>query len=228
MWGANDVWQVEQGAVGGGLNLEYVKRSTCDVAGFQGLGQCVLIHQTAAGTVDDTHAFFRFGDVFGAEDVGGCIGEWHVQRDEISAGKQGIQLNLFNAHFVGTLFREEGVIGDNLHFQATRAVADDATNVACANHAERFAGQLNAHKLGFFPFARMRGCAGFWDLAGNGEHHGDGVFGGGDHVAKRRVHNDHTLFRGGRFVHVVGADTSATHHLEVVGRGEDFLGHFGG
>ena len=61
----------------------------------------------------------------------------------------------------------------------------------------------------------------------HGEHHRDGVFGGGDHVAERRVHDDHTFFRCGVFVDVVGADTGAGDNLEVGRVGEDRFGYFG-
>ena len=74
----------------------------------------------------------------------------------------------------------------------------------------------------------MRRCRGFGDLTRNGEHHRNGMFSGGDHVAERRVHHDHALLRGGDLVDVIRADACARDDLEVGGGAQDFLGHFGG
>ena len=48
------------------------------------------------------------------------------------------------------------------------------------------------------------------------------MFGRGDRVAERRVHDDNTAARGGRDIDIVDADTGAADDLEV-GRGSDQL-----
>ena len=153
--GTNNVWQVEQRVFFGGLFAEYVKRSACDVTRFQQVGQRNFVNQTTTGTVDDANAFFGFRKVLGRQDVTCAIGQWNVQRDEISACQQVVQLYFFDAHFVGFLFRQEWIERDNLHLQAKRAITDDAADVARADHAKCFAGQLDTHELRLFPFARM-------------------------------------------------------------------------
>mmetsp|Transcript_28774 Transcript_28774/g.54613 ORF Transcript_28774/g.54613 Transcript_28774/m.54613 type:complete len:268 (+) Transcript_28774:1277-2080(+) len=55
----------------------------------------------------------------------------------------------------------------------------------------------------------------FGDLAGDGEHHCNRMFGCGDHIAKGGVHDDHPLFAGRVLVDIVGADACATDNLEV-------------
>ena len=117
-----------------------------------------------------------------------------MQSDEISPQQQGLKRDFFNAHFIGFFFRQERIIGDHFHLQSTGPVTDDAANIARPDHTEGFAGQLNPHKFGFFPFAGMGRCAGFGDLAGDRKHHCNRMFGGGDHIAKGRVHDDHALF----------------------------------
>jgi hypothetical protein len=69
---------------------------------------------------------------------------------------------------------------------------------------------------------------GLGDLAGDGEHHRDGVLGGGDRVAEGRVHHDHALLGGGRDVDIVDADAGAADHLEVGRRRRAPSGDLGG
>ena len=151
-----------------------------------------------------------------------------MEGDEIGASQQFVQLDLFDTHLLGLFFAQEGVIGHDFHLEAPRAVANDAADVARADDAQRLAGQLNAHKLRFFPFARVGRGRRFGDLPCHGEHHRDGVFGSGDHVAEGRVHDDHTLFRRGFLVDIVGADARAADHFEVRRIGEDLFRHLGG
>ena len=63
------------------------------------------------------------------------------------------------------------------------------------------------------PLAGLGGGVGGGDLAGQGEHHGDGVLGGGDRVAERRVHHHDARGGGGRDVDVVDADAGAADDL---------------
>ncbi len=151
-----------------------------------------------------------------------------MQGDEIGPRQQIVQFHLFHAHFRGAFFRQEGVIGDDFHLQPQRAVGNDRADVPRTNQAKGFVGDLGAHKTGFFPFASLSRGVGLGQLPRNGEHQGDGVFGSGDRVAKRRVHHDHTLFRGGGNVDVVHPDTGTGNNLQVFGGIQQFCGGFGG
>jgi hypothetical protein len=55
---------------------------------------------------------------------------------------------------------------------------------------------------------------GLRDLAGEREHHRDGVLGGGDGVAEGRVHHHDAARGGGGDVDVVDADAGAADDLE--------------
>jgi len=62
------------------------------------------------------------------------------------------------------------------------------------------------------------------NLARQRQHQGDGVLGGRDRIAERRVHHDDALGRGGGNLDVVDADAGAADHLEVGGLLEDLRG----
>ena len=228
MRGADHVGQAEKRAVGGRLNLEHVEARPRDMARFQRLGQSRLIDQPAARAVDDTYARFQLGDVLAAEDIGGLLGIGHMQGDEIGMGEQLLQLDLAHAHLLGLLLGEERIIGHDLHLEALGPVADDAADIARADHAKRLAGQLDPHEAGLLPFALMGRGAGLGNLPRHGEHHRDGVLGGGDHVAKGRVHHDHALLGGRDLVDIVGADPGAADDFQIGRGGEDLFRHLGG
>ncbi|MCI1755467.1 MAG: hypothetical protein LKM31_06530 [Sphingobium sp.] len=79
-------------------------------------------------------------------------------------------------------------------------------------------------------FGHLPACVeafGFGHLAREREHQRDGVLGGGDRIAERRVHHHHALAPKRRNIDIVDADPGAADDLQI-GRGiEDFLRHLG-
>ena len=149
------------------------------------------------------------------DDVAGLVGERRVQRDEIGAAQQIVELHLLHADLHGPLRRQERIEGDHLHLQPDGAVGDDRADVAAADDAERLGEQLDAQELGLLPLAGLGGAIGFRDLARQRHHQRDGVLGGGDGIAEGRVHDDDALGGRGLDVDVVDADAGAADHLEV-------------
>ncbi len=115
-----------------------------------------------------------------------------------------------------------------MHLQADGARADDRADIAGADDAERLAGDFDTHELRLFPLAGLRRGIGGRQLAGDREHQRDGVFGRGDRVAERRVHDDDAAARGGRNIDIVDADAGAADDLEVGRSGDQLLGRLGG
>ena len=58
----------------------------------------------------------------------------------------------------------------------------------------------------FSHLSFLNGSGGLRDIAAHRQHHGDGVFGGGDHISFRSVHDHNAPFAGGGDVHIVQAD----------------------
>ena len=136
-----------------------------------------------------------------------------MDRDEISAAQQGIQVNLLHAQIAGTLGRQEGIEGDNLHFQTLGAVCDDRTDITCPDQAQGFAKQLHAHEFGLLPFPSPgRGISG-GNLAGQRHHHGNGMFCRGNGIPKGRVHHHRAKARGSSQIDIIHTDTGAPDNL---------------
>src|SRR6185312_12548657 len=88
--------------------------------------------------------------------------------------------------------------------------------------------ELHAHEAVLLPLAGLGRQVGRRQFAGQGEHHGDGVLGGGDRVAEGGVHHHDAGGGGGRDVDVVHADAGAADHLQPGGLGDDVLVGLGG
>ena len=228
MGSADDVGQAKERVVGRGLDAEHIEPRPRHMAGSQKIGQRLLIHKSAARAVDDAHALLGLFEILPAQDVAGLIGERDMQRDEIGPCEQLVQLDLFHLHLIGLVLTQEWVIDDDFHLEAARAVADDAADIARADDPQGLVEKLYTHKAVFLPLSGMGRGRGLGQLSRDGEHHRDGMFGGGDHVAKWRVHDDHALLAGRHLVDVVGADARAGDHLEPVRMGEDLFRHLGG
>ncbi len=141
-----------------------------------------------------------------------------MQRDEIGARQQGVEIDFLDPHFDRAIGRQEGIVGDHLHPEPVRAVGDDRTDIARADKAQSLGGQLDPHEAVLFPFARLGRGVGFGQLAGERKEHRDGMFGGSDRIAERRVHDDHPLGRCGGDIDIVDADPGAADDLQI-GRG---------
>ena len=217
MRGDHDIVEPEQGAGGRRLLGEDVEGGAGDAAFLQRFGQRRLVDQAAAGAVDDAHRRLELGDVLLRQDVARLVGERDVKGDEIGPLEQLVEFDLGDAELRRALFRQERVVGDDLHFQTPGAVADDPADVAGADDAEGLAGEFDAHEAGFLPLAGVRALVGLGDLAGDGEHHGDGVLGGRDGVAEGRVHHDHAALGRLGDVDVVDPDPGPADHLKVLG-----------
>jgi hypothetical protein len=146
-----------------------------------------------------------------------------VDGDEVGALQQLVEGDQRDAHFLGRLGGEEGVVGDDAHLEALGAVGHDGAHPADADDPEGLVVDLGAHELVLLPLARLHRGRGLGDLPGECKHHGDGVLGRGDGVPARGVHDDDAALACGVDVDVVDPDAGPPDDLEVVGPIDDLL-----
>ena len=210
------------------FDFEHVEGGPGDMAVVQRRLERVLVDQPAAGAVDDPHARLHPADRGGVDHVAGAVDKRRVQRNEVGAPYQVVEFDLLDAHFPGALRRQERVAGDHLHLQAAAPFGDVRPDVAAPDDPQHLAGQLHAHEAGFLPFPGLGAQVGGGNLPGEREHQRNGVLGGGDRIAERRVHHQHAL-RGRRGdIDIVDADAGPADDLQPCRRIEDFAGHAGG
>ena len=89
------------------------------------------------------------------DDVAGLVGQRRVQRDEVGARQQFVELDLLDAELGRPLLRQERVERDDVHLEADAARGDDRADIAAADDAERLAGDLDAHEAVLLPLAGM-------------------------------------------------------------------------
>ena len=214
----DEVFRAEQHVFLGRLDREHIKRRAGEVAALEEITHRSFIDEAAAGAVDEDKALFGFSERFARQDVLGLLRQRNMQRDHIGASEQRIEINFLDAEFHSALFRQERVIGHDFHLEADGALGNAAADIAATDEAERLVGDFEAHIARLRPLAGLRVVIGRRDLAGGGEHHRDGMLGGRDGVAERRVHDDDALGGGGLDVDIVDADTGPADDLEVGGR----------
>ena len=105
MRGGNHTFVTEQNVLFGGFNFKHIQGGTSHVAAVQRLFQIPLMHNPAAGTVDDKDTLFGFGQSLFVQQVLGFVIQGGVDRDKIGAAQQGVQIGLFDMQLNGPLLR---------------------------------------------------------------------------------------------------------------------------
>ena len=198
-----------------GSVFEHIEGGAGDMARFERVIERVLDDEAAARAIDDAHALLHLGDRRRIDDAARLVGQRRVQRDEIGAAEDVVELDLLDADLDRPLRRQERIEGDDLHLEAERPVGDDRADIAAADDAQRLVEELDAHEAVLLPLAGMGRGIGLGDLAGQRHHQRDRVLGRGDGVAEGRVHHDDAARRGGGNVDIVDADAGAADHLEI-------------
>ena len=227
MRGADHVGMTEQHVLGGRLLDEHVEGGARDVLGIQRVDQRLFVDQAAAGAVDDAHALLHFCESPGIDDVPGLLGQRRVQRDEVGALQQFVELDLLDPQVLGAFRRQERIERDHLHFQAERAIGGDRADIAAAYHTQRLAGDLDAHEAVLLPLAGLGRGVGLRNFTRQRQHQRNRVLGGRDRIAERRVHHNDALRGGRRYFDVVDADTGAADHLQLLCFLDDLRGRLG-
>ena len=152
-----------------------------------------------------------------------------MDADEVGLPVDAIHiLGTLQPQLTETLGRHIGVVGHDLHLEATSALGHQEPDAAEPDDAQRLAHELNAAVLAAVPAALFEGLVSLGDVARAGHDHGDRVLGCAEHVAGRGVDDDDAALGGGLHVHVVYTHAGAAHDAEPRARFDDLGRDFGG
>ncbi len=198
-----------------------------ELAGFQRLGQRLVIDDAAARGVDEIAARLHRSDRPGVDQVGRLRPAGNVQRDKIGLAQQVCQLGAeFGTEFLGDgrVCGAAGVIGD-LHAEAVmRAPGGGDADAAETDAAQHLAPERAADEMCRAPAAPVSGAQfalAFAGAAGRHQHQGEGDIGCriGQHA--RRVGDGNALRPGGGDIDMVEADTVIGDQPDPVAAGDD-------
>ena len=221
------LWQLEQRTVGARLGGEHVEPSTADVSAGDGVGERLLVDQSAAGGVDDDHSGLGLGQCLFADQPRRLLGLGQVDRDEVGAPQELVERQQFDAQLRGAGLRHVRVVGGDVRAERGEPLSHQLSDAAETHHPDGLAEDLGARERRPLPGVRAQRGVGGGNLACGRQQQRQRVLGGAVDVRRRRV--DHQDASGGRGVDVdvVQADTRAGDDLQLRCRGED-LGVDGG
>ena len=196
----------------------HVDRCARDLARLERRDQRRLVHELAAGRVDDAHAVPHLRDRRGVDRVARVVGERQVEGEEICARQHFLEARAVDAELAKALGGDERVIGDDLHLQPDRPPRDLPADAPEPEHAEHLVGELDAAPLRALPPAGCERRMGLRDVAREREEQADRVLGGRDDVRLGRVRDDDAAPRGRIDVDVVHPDAGAADHLQAAWR----------
>ena len=201
-----------------------VERGAGDRSGLQRGRQRRQVDDLAARAVHDDGGRLHLRERVGVDEVARLLGERRVQRDEVRAAEQLVELDQLRAGGAGARLRRERVVRDDVHLEGGRAARDLRTHPPDADEPQRLAAQLAADELRARPLAGADAAVGIGDSPEECERERERVLGRGDDVPERRVHDVHAA-RGGRgHVDVVDTHPGAPHHRKARGGIEDLRG----
>jgi len=187
------------------------------VPAANGFGQSLLVHELAAGAVDDPHAFLGVAEEVPSHDALRLRSERQVQADVVGAREQFGERNQGDIQIARDKRGNEGIVGEDFEFQSPGALDHLDADAPQAQDSQNLPAQLLPLEKLLLPAPGVRGLVGLRDGPRHGEHQRQGVLGDADGIAAGRVHHQHAFLGGGFDVHVVHADAGAPDHLQARG-----------
>jgi hypothetical protein len=139
------------------------------LAGLEPFDERCFVVDAAAGRVDEPGAGLHPGDLGVADQPAGFIVQRRVDRevvdprDHVGDGRHG-----FDAEFLRPLGSHEGIVTEDVHFEALGPLGNGEPDSPEADDAERLAGDLGAHVVLAVPLALEQALIGRRDVARQG------------------------------------------------------------
>ena len=224
VWCDHHLIEGEERAVGARLDVEHVESGAGDLTRTHRFGERFFVDDSAARHVDHTEIGLGLGEDVAADDALGLLGLGEVNRDEIALRDEVVELNHLHTHLTSAIGRDVGVVRDETHTEASRALRHQFADATEADDAEGLVGEFDTLPTTALPTTGLQRGVRLRHVARRRQQQRHGVFGGRHDVALRRVHHHHTATGGGFDIDVVETDAGTTHHHQIGGSGQ----HLGG
>jgi hypothetical protein len=188
-----------------------------------GLDQGVLVHDPAAGGVNDPDPGLHLGELLLAEHPLGLGGLRQVDGDEVGAGAQLVERGQRRLHLGGPGLGDVGVVDHDVHAECGRPLGHQSSDAAEADHPQRLAVQLDAGELAAGPLAFPQRCIGRRDLPGHAEQQSHRVLGRRQDVRLRGVDHQDAPAGGSLDIDVVQPDAGPADDLQAPALIDRFL-----
>ncbi len=193
----------------------------------QRLSQSSLVQQPAPRAIDNADPGLGLADRIARQNVPRRLGQRRVQRNEIRARQQLIELKFLDPQIQRSFLRQERIIGRHLHMQPDCPVCHDRTNIPAPDQTKRLARQFHSQEAVLLPLPRLGRRGRLGNLSRQRKYQRQRMLGRRDRVSVRRIHHHHTP-RCGRFhIDVVHTDPGASDNLELGCRVQQLARHLG-
>jgi hypothetical protein len=197
--------------------LEHVERGAGDGAFLERVVERGLVHDTAAGHVNEVGGRLHLLQGARVHHGGGLRGAWDVQRDEVGGREDLIQApGALDVHGAHPVLGDVRVVGEHPHPHPHGAPGDDGPHVPEPYEPEGFLGDLDAFEGAPIPLSTPQRAVRSRDAPRRGEHQSEGVLGGGNRVARGGVGDQDSVLGRRLYVYVVHPDAGSPDGLEVL------------
>jgi hypothetical protein len=198
------------------FGLEDIQRRAGYVPILQRFGERLFVDQAAASAVDDADAAFCFLQSDNIEKMTCFRGQWCVQRNEIGARKQIVDVvNQLDLQTAGARRGKIGIVSDDAHPESDRAPAQFAADATHSDNAECFVVELDAFEIFFVPMFAADVCVGLRNLTGSRKQERKRMFSRGDSVSSRRIQYDDAAACGRFDIDIVHAYAGTSDHAQL-------------
>ena len=134
--GHDDLVELEQRGIRARLGGVDVEACATDVAGLNGIGESLLVDEATAGSVDDDLPLLGLRQEVSVEHTAGLRGFRQVDRHEVRAAHELIELNELHAEPRGARRVGVRIIGDDLGLESGEMLGEQLADVAEAHDAD--------------------------------------------------------------------------------------------
>ena len=202
-----------------------VDRRAGDNPRFHGVGEILLVNNTAAGAIHKADALLHLCQIILVEHISRFRRQRHVNGNKVAPLDNLLQRHQLYAHHRSAFLRYIGIVTDNVHIEGLRPLRYSGADAPQPDDAQRLAPQFNADVFLAVPLALLRRFVSDGDVTRHCQHHAHRVFRRRDRIAAGGIDDDNAAGRGRVNVDIVDADSRPADDFQLFTGVQHFLRH---